>query len=250
MSLLVTQEDRVLRLTLDRPEKRNALSAQLCHLLVKAVHQASDDVTVGSILIEANGEMFSAGMDLDEALDPVNREELNQLHSHVFQLGSTSRKPIVAAVGGPALGGGLGLIANSHVAVASHGVSFGLTEVRVGMWPFFIYESMVRAVGQRRTLELSLTGRIFQLPEAVQWGLISEAVPAIELDDRATAIAHHLASSSSQAVAAGLAFAAEANFSDAAERYRSEAFASEDFAEGVAALKDKRKPSWARYASS
>ncbi len=244
MSLEISREERVLRLTLNRPEKRNALSADLCRDLLAAVHNASDDSGVGAILVEAKGDFFCTGMDLDEALESSNSEDLNQLHRELFHIRSTSRKPIVVAVGGPALGGGLGLIANSHVAVASHGVSFGLTEVRIGMWPFFIYESMVRAIGERRTLEMSLTGRIFQLPEAVQWGLISEAVPAIELDDRATAIAHHLSESSPQAIAAGLAFAAEANRLEAAPRYRLEAFTSQDFKEGVSALREKRKPSW------
>ena len=108
-------------------------------------------------------------------------------------------KPIVCAVQGPALGGGIGLICNAHVAVAAHGSSFGLTEIRIGMWPFVIYRSVALALGERRALELSLMGRIFNVPEAVQWGLIHEAVPAFELDDRVTAIAMHLAQSSPQA---------------------------------------------------
>ena len=110
---------------------------------------------------------------------------------------------------GPALGGGVGLVCNAHVAVAAHGSSFGLTEIRIGMWPFVIYRSVALALGERRALELSLMGRIFNVPEAVQWGLIHEAVPAFEFDDRVTAIAMHLAQSSPQAIAKGLEFVAK-----------------------------------------
>src|SRR5919112_1831392 len=103
-SLRAEREDRVLRLTLNRPGKRKALSVELCHALVDAVEAAHED---------------------------------------------------------SGLGGGVGLMANGHIVVAAHGTSFALSEIRIGMWPFVIFRSLSLAVGERRAVALSLTGRMF-----------------------------------------------------------------------------------------
>ena len=197
-SLEISREQRVLRVTLNRPEKRNAINSEICGGIADSVEAAQQDESVGAIILDAKGDVFCAGMDLDEAVLP-NAADQTIIHQRLFTLGARAVKPIVCAVQGPALGGGIGLICNAHVAVAAHGSSFGLTEIRLGMWPFVIYRSVALALGERRALELSLMGRIFNVPEAVQWGLIHEAVPAFELDDRVTAIAMHLAQSSPQA---------------------------------------------------
>jgi enoyl-CoA hydratase/carnithine racemase len=244
-ALIVSREERVLRLTLNRPDKRNALSAGLCVALLDALEAAEDDPCTGAVLIEARGDVFCAGMDLEEA-----SVQTTELHERLFTIGMRLRKPIVAAVNGPALGGGLGLVANAHIVAASHGCSFGLTEVRVGMWPFVIWRSMVRAIGERRALSLALTGRIFSVNEAVQWGLVHEVTPPFELDDRATAIAMHVAEMSPQAIRLGLEFVGESRGAGLEEAgrialgYREQAFASDDFREGVAAFREKRKPQW------
>jgi enoyl-CoA hydratase/carnithine racemase len=248
-SLVVSREERVLRLTLNRPEKRNALSSELCEAIADTVESSWDDPSLGCVLIEAAGEVFSAGMDLDEVLAP-DAAEKTSIHERLFTLAARAKKPMVAAVQGPALGGGVGLVANAHIVVAAHGCTFGLTEIRIGMWPFVIFRAIVNAIGERRATELALSGRIFTLPEAIQWGLVSEAVPHIELDDRATTIAMHLASASPQAIRAGLEYLADArgkNVESAgrlAREYRARAFASEDFREGVTAFREKRKPNW------
>lgn len=249
MCLLISREERVLRLTINRADKRNALSADLCTKLCEAIEDSWSDPEIRCVLIDAAGPVFSAGMDLDEALAPDAADKM-AVHERLFTLRSRARKPIVAAVQGPALGGGLGLIANSHIAIAAHGCTFGLTEIRIGMWPFVIFRSISAAIGERRSTELSLSGRIFTLPEAVQWGLISESVPAIELDDRATAVALHLASASPRAIELGLSYVSHAREVDQltagglAFEYRKRAFSSEDFAEGVRALRENRKPEW------
>jgi enoyl-CoA hydratase/carnithine racemase len=249
-NLVISREGRVLRLTLAREEKRNALDAALCRAIVEACE--AEDPTVGAILLDAQGKVFCAGMDLAEvrSVDPT------EWHERLFTLGARLRKPLIAAVSGPALGGGLGLVANAHIAIAAQGSSFGLTEVRIGLWPFVVYRSMVDAVGPRRALELSLTARIFGVNEALQYGLIHETVPAIELDDRATAVAQSLANASAEGIARGLDFAYRARGLSLTEggrlaaEMRALSFASADFAEGLAAFESRRAPVWPSLAAS
>jgi len=243
-SLLVSREGRLLRLTLARAEKRNALNAELCQAIVEACE--TNDPSVGAVLLDAEGKVFCAGMDLTEVrtVDPA------EWHERLFTLGARMTKPLVVAVSGPALAGGLGLVANAHVAICAQGSSFGLTEVRIGLWPFVVYRSVVDAVGHRRALELSLTGRIFGPNEALQYGLIHEVVPAIELDDRATAMAQMLANWSPEGVARGLEFVRQSRGLDLASggalaaRTRADNFASPDFTEGLDAFEARRPPVW------
>lgn len=247
-NLLVSREGRLLRLTLAREEKRNALNSDLCQAIVEACE--APDPSVGAILLDAQGKVFCAGMDLAEIRTVAPPVDSTVWHERLFTLGARLTKPLIVAVSGPALAGGLGLVANAHVAIAAQGSSFGLTEVRIGLWPFVVYRSIVDAVGSRRTLELSLTGRIFGPNEALQYGLIQEVVPAIELDDRATAIAQMLANWSPTVVARGLDFVHRSRGLDLAAggtlaaHVRAENFASPDFEEGLAAFEGRRSPVW------
>jgi enoyl-CoA hydratase/carnithine racemase len=248
-SLRISRDGRLLRLRLDRPAKRNALDSALCRALAAAFVEADGDRSTGAILLEAEGEVFCAGMDLEEALAPGAAERL-AIHEELFTAGVRARKPIVAAVRGPALAGGTGLVANAHVVIAAQGATFGLTEIRIGMWPFVIFRAVAAAVGERRAVELSLTGRIFGTAEALAWGLVHQVVPPIELEDRAVSLARQLANSSAAAIHRGLDFVQQTRGISAAEageiarRLRAEQFASPDFAEGVRAFREKRKPDW------
>ena len=248
-SLRIEREGRVLRLTLTRPEKRNALCIELCEAITQACESAERDSRVGAILLDAEGKVFCSGMDLEEALLP-DAAQRTEIHERLFTLGATLNKPIVAAVQGPALAGGVGLVANAHVALAAQGVTFGITEIRIAMWPFVIYRAVAGAIGKRRMLELSLTGRVFTAPEALQWGLVHEIVPPFELEDRAMAVAQQIAESSAEALCRGMAFVRETRFlsyeaaGDLARKMRAEVFRSADFREGVRAFQEKRQPQW------
>ncbi len=240
---------RVLELTLNRPDKRNALCYELTHALLAACHEAQSDDGIGAILWKANGSVFCTGMDLEEATG-ADARGATEIHGELFSLGRRSTKPIICAVNGPALGGGLGLVANAHIAIAAHGSTFGLTEIRLGMWPYAIYASLEMALGARRTLELTLSSKVFNTPEALAWGLISEVVPNFELDERAEAIAQAIANASTETVQRGMGFvqrvrglAPDAAIGEAL-RTRQENFESLDFAEGVKAFREKRAPRW------
>lgn len=249
MSLLIEHEHRVLHLTLKRTEKRNALSAEMCAGILDAVGAAQSDSGTGCILISAAGHVFSAGMDLDEAMHPAGAD-LESVHEDLFTVGFRSLKPIVVSVNGAALGGGLGLVAQAHIAIASDGALFGLTEIRLGLWPFMIYRSVEAALGSRRALELSLTGRVFSAHDALDWGLVHQICPPAETAERAHAIARDLAKASPAAIVAGMRYWREsrsASFGHAGELARAsrkDLLASGDWREGYAAFKEKREPHW------
>lgn len=248
-SLGISREDRLLIVTLNRPEKRNALSFALCRELVDALGEAERDASAGAILLRAEGKAFCAGMDLEEILEPdaAGRAEI---HEAVFTFGARLTKPVVAAVQGPALGGGLGVAANAHILVAAEEATFGLTEIRLGLWPFMVFRAVALAVGERRAVELSLTGRIFGAAEAREWGLAHHVVPAGEADRKAREIAAALAASSPGAIRSGLEFVRQTRglgreeAGEIAREFRTRIFTSADFREGVRAFREKRAPRW------
>jgi enoyl-CoA hydratase/carnithine racemase len=241
------QESRVLRLTLDRPEKRNALNRELCTALVQTIGNAVRDPGVGAILLLANGKSFCAGMDLAEAALGVT-EDINTIHERLFTLGARITKPLIAAVQGAALGGGTGLVANCHIVVAAPEATFGLTEIRLGLWPFLVYRAMETALGERRALELALTGRIFGADEAEDLGFVHEI--AADPVKRAIAVAEMIANSSPIAIQNGMSFVQEVRGQDSeasgriARRIRNQVFAGADFQEGLRAFREKRQPRW------
>jgi enoyl-CoA hydratase/carnithine racemase len=190
MSFRVEQDGRLCRITLASPETRNVLDAETCRKLLWEINTAIQDNATGAILVDADGPVFCGGAEPEDG--------------ELFTIGERSAKPIVAAVQGVALSGGLALIANAHVALAAQGTSFGLTAIRDGKWPEGVFRAVAAAIGERRALELGLTGRVFSTQEALAWGLVHQVAPAIELDDRATEIATALANANPDAIRAAL----------------------------------------------
>ena len=253
-SLLIERRGRVEHLTLNRPEKRNALNIELCRALVQAVGNANEDSSVGGILLDGGGRDFCAGMDLGEVLE-ADQSILLPLHSEMFSMRSRLRKPLVAAVHGWVLAGGLGLALNAHVVCASPDARFGLTETKIGLWPCVIFPAVMSAVGKRKAVELALTARIFGVEEARDMGLVDVVAPPAELAARARQLATDLAESSAAAIADGLLFVERLHgLSSEGERvlaieHRQRSFASADFREGVAAFLQKRKPVWPSHST-
>jgi enoyl-CoA hydratase/carnithine racemase len=245
--LEISQHGRVLRIALNRPEKHNALNSDLCRELVDAINRANRDTHIGAMVLTGNGESFSAGMDLKE-LGQVSMETINNVHEQLFTLSMRLGTPMVAAVNGLAVGGGTGLVANCHIAVASGQAKFGLTEIKLGLWPFLVFRAMETAVGERRAIELALTGRMFSAEEAHAFGLVHEI--AADCDQRAMEIADVLSRSSPTAIHSGLDFVHEVRGKEwgtagvIARRIREELFESGDFQEGIRAFREKRQPKW------
>jgi enoyl-CoA hydratase/carnithine racemase len=248
-SLQIKREGRVMHLAMNRPERRNALNVELCSAIASALGQAESDTSVGAILLSGNGKSFCSGMDLDEAL---TREagRMNEIHERIFTAGTNLSKPMVAAVHGAALAGGTGLVANCHIVIASEDATFGLTEIRIGLWPFVVFRSMAAAIGERRATEMALSGRIFGADEARQYGLVHQVVDSGSLMPQASQIAATVAQWSPTAVHTGLAFIRESRGLPwgraglLARRMRESVLSAPDFAEGVRAFREKRPPKW------
>src|SRR5262249_51408681 len=247
-SISASREGRLLRLVLNRPDKRNALNGALCQELVAAIEQGDRDPGVGAILLSGAGKSFCSGMDLSEMLTPAE-ESLGPLHERLFTIGRRVSTPIIAAVHGAALAGGAGLVANAHIVIAAEDATFGLTEIRIGLWPFVVFRAVAAAVGERRAVELGLTGRIIDAREAAALGLAHYVTPAADLEARAREIAAE-AAGGPEAAGAGLRFVAGTReldweqAGDQAQRRRQELFRTVDFAEGIRAFREKRQPRW------
>jgi enoyl-CoA hydratase/carnithine racemase len=242
-----TQTGRVLQIALNRPEKRNALNCALCGELVKALDEADTNHSVGAIVLSGNGPAFCAGMDLHEILED-DLLQLSGLHERLFTSINRLRSPIIAAVHGPALAGGTGLVANAHIAIAAPGVPFGLTEIKIGLWPVLVFRACELAMGERRTTELSITGRTFSAEEALLYGLVTEIAP--DPLARAMQIAAAIADFSPIAMGAGLDYVHHIrvrNWDQAGKighQMRNRLMDNADFEEGIKAFLEKRKPLW------
>lgn len=189
MKLRIEQDGRLYRIALSSPELRNVIDAAGCHDLLREFRDAAADPNVGAILLEADGPIFCAGCEPDEEL---------------MSIGRNISKPIIAAVQGVVLSGGLALAANAHVVVAAQGTSFGLTDIREGRASAAVGRAVAYAIGARKALELGLSGRIFSTPEALAWGLVHHVAPAFELEDRATEVAGGIANAHPEAIRAML----------------------------------------------
>lgn len=242
-----TQQDRVLHIALNRPEKRNALNVAMCRELVEAFDRSDTDHSIGAIVLTGNGPSFCAGMDLRESLT-TDQVELAGIHERLYSTIQRIRKPIIAAVQGAALAGGTGLAANAHIVIAHPSARFGLTEVRIGLWPVLIFRAVEHALGERRTIELSLTAREFNATQAMEYGLVTEIA-----DDpvaRANALAQQISSYSPIAIGVGLDYVHKIRGREwdhagkLGRAMRERLLANPDYAEGVRAFTEKRKPRW------
>lgn len=191
MSLRIEQDGRLRRIALAAPEKRNVLDEEACQSLLEEIRDAVADAATGAILLEADGQVFCGGAEPGDDCD-------------LFSIGRRMAKPLIVAAQGVVISGGVALLANAHVVIAAQGTSFGITDIREHKWHVAIYRPLAAAIGERRALELGLTGRIFSTPDALAWGLVHMVTPAFELADRANDIASALANADPETVRAAL----------------------------------------------
>ena len=236
-------------LILDRPAARNALSADLMSDLRRALAAADAEARVRAICITGSGEQaFCSGMDLALAGTGVGPEQGARDYAALLLDVARIGKPVVAAVNGAAMGGGMGLLAACDLAVAAEDARFGTPEVEVGLFPYMALAPLSRCVGRRAALELALTGRRIDAAEARAIGLVNRVVPRAALPGAASELLEQLAQKSPTALRLGRrAFYAtqdlpyEAQLEALCAQFSLNAV-SADAAEGIAAFLGKRKP--------
>lgn len=173
----------VTTLTLNRPERRNALSPRMLGELRAALDAAASDPEVRAVVLTGAGDRaFCAGADLS-AIVPAEAGEDPQhgLFVDVFTACARLGKPLLGAVNGPALAGGLGLVLCCDLVVAAETATFGTPEVRVGLWPMMVMAMVVRHLGPKRAMQLFLTAEAIGAAEAREWGLVNRVLPAAEV---------------------------------------------------------------------
>lgn len=250
-ALLVSQAGPVCTLTLNRPARRNALSAGLVNELLYALEDAHTDPSVQAIVLTGAGEIFCAGGDFSQMSgeEPGLLEVKGGFPELLLALLNVT-KPVVARVNGHALGGGLGLVAACTFAVGVHGAELGTPEIRVGLFPFMILAVLERVVGRRRLTELFLSGERLSAAAAAQLGLLSRAVDKEELD---AAVAHYtslVTSKSPKTIELGLRALRDSEGLRVEEQLPllsqrlAEALGTEDAQEGLRAFLEKRSPRW------
>lgn len=253
--VLVETAEHVATIRLNAPEKRNALTEQLTRELIEAIRWADGDPDVYVMILTGNGKAFCAGGDLNEFKQNFSKSA-PQLYdeglwsTQLFKLGATVRTPMIAAVNGPALGGGCGLAAMCHIAVASDQATFGTTELRLGLVPYVIFPWIRRAVGHKKALEMMLTAEVMSAEQAKEIGLVQRVVPHDQLEEEARDLARRIASFSPLAVRLGLDAFYNTEQMDLMKSFdylstlRIVSFLSEDLKEGAAAFLERRPPVW------
>lgn len=247
----------VATLTLNRPEKHNALDADLIAALAEAAGRLARDEAVRAVVLTGAGESFCAGADLGWMKAQVaadRRTRASQARALAEALGAlnTLPKPLIARVNGQAFGGGIGLMSVADVAIGVDGARFGLTETRLGLIPATIGPYVVARMGEAMARRVFFSARVFGAAEAVDLGLLGRAVPAGGLAAAVEAeVAPYLACApGAVAEAKALVRRLGPRIDEAAVADTIEALVrrweSPEAAEGIAAFFERRRPAWAK----
>ena len=253
-TLILDANRQVATITLNRPDKRNAISATM----IAELQTALDEIERGHarvVVVTGAGKAFCAGMDLEMLAaiaqqSPAENQEDSRRMAKMFRRIWSYPRPLIAAVNGAALAGGCGIATLCDFTLAAPDSKFGYTEVKIGFLPAIVSVFLTRQIGEKRSRDLLLTGRVLDAAEAKEFGLVSELVPAERLLDRAHELAQTLieASPSSLSRAKRLLISSEiAGVDHDLERAileNARIRCTPDFKEGLASFLEKRKPVW------
>jgi enoyl-CoA hydratase/carnithine racemase len=251
-SVLIELDGAFACLTLNRPEKRNALSLEMMQSIIAALHQIGKDPNIKVVILGAKGKVFSAGHDLGEMVD----RELDA-YQHLFgvcvemmELIQTIPQPVIAVVQGPATAAGCQLVATCDLAVAADTAWFATPGVKIGLFCSTPMVAVSRSIGRKRMMEMLLTGDPIPAAEAKAAGLVNRVVPADQLESAARELAEKIAAMSPSIEGLGKeAFYKQIDLTQhEAYAYTAEVMALNaklpDAHEGISAFLDKRKPKW------
>lgn len=254
-TILLAEDRRVATLTLNRPEKRNAVSFELVADVMRALDDVERSPSADVLIITGAGKAFCAGLDLEDLQRLTGKThaqnvEDSRIMANLFRRLYDFPKPTIAAVNGHAIAGGTGIATMCDFTLAVPEAKFGYTEVKIGFVPAIVSSYLVFQVGHKIARDLLLTARLFDAAEAHRFGLVNEVLPAEQLLPRARQLADLLLENSPTSVRATkrlingfIREQLDAQVAAAVEdnaRIRTTA----DFREGVASFLEKRKPAW------
>ncbi len=249
-----TENGAVTYLTMNRPDRRNALSLDMLEALDAALAVAADDPAIRILVLAGRGSAFSAGHDLAElhAADAEQAEKIFATCSAVMMRLASLPKPVIAKVSGVATAAGCQLVAACDLAVASADARFATPGVNIGLFCSTPAVPLVRTIAPKHAMQMLLTGELQSAQDAWRFGLVNEVVPACDLDAAIDRLADTLADKPSAAIAAGKttlrrqASLPLAAAYDIAGRAMVEGLAAADAVEGIGAFLDKRPPDWSQ----
>lgn len=251
-NILFQIQEKVAVITINRPQKLNAINKQTIDELSHAISEADTNSQCRVIIITGSGEKaFVAGADIAEFAD-FNVEQGADLAENgqniLFDFIANLSTPVIAAINGYALGGGLELAMAAHFRTASENAKMGLPEVTLGLIPGYGgTQRLPQLVGKGKAMELILSAGMLTAEEAKEWGLVNYVLPGEELMEFTLKLAHKIAQNSSTATAAAIR-AINAGFEKSINGFETEisefglCFGTDDFVEGTTAFLDKRKP--------
>lgn len=246
--LIVKDEGPVTEITLNRPERRNALSLALMEELIEALGQLKGQVVV----VAGAGPCFSAGHDLTEMTgrDVAFYDELFDTCTVLMETVQSIPQPVIAKVHGVATAAGCQLVATCDLALAETGARFATPGVKIGLFCSTPMVAVSRAVGRKRAMQMLLTGDLVDAETAARWGLVNDVVPPDQLDSAVTALAERIATASPLTVRMGKqTFYRQADLDqrqayDLAKAVMALNATAADAQEGICAFLDKRQPTW------
>jgi enoyl-CoA hydratase/carnithine racemase len=255
VSVRSDREGQVLTLTIDRPEARNALNAEVLGALVDGLGEATGDPSIRVVVLTGAGEKaFCAGADLASGLttesSAIEQHEQRGLLRRWFEATEALDKPLVGRINGHALAGGFGVALSCDLLVAAEDAQFGTPEVRVGLWPYVISALIVEHVGPKRALEMMMTGERLSAARAHEWGFVNSVVPREQLDDAVGELVEMLSAGAPLALALGRrAYHQSREMSPRAAMAYLHGMLdltvqTDDVREGIGAFFEKRDPVW------
>ena len=252
MNLEIAHEENIAVVTLNRPERRNALSLELMLDLIAALDEIGRNAEIRAVILAAAGKVFCSGHDLGQMTgrDINEYRRIFDVCSELMQKVQSIPQPVIAEVQGIATAAGCQLVATCDLAIAAEEAAFATPGVKIGLFCTTPMVALTRAIGRKRALEMLLTGELVPARTAAEWGLINQAVPASGLQSATRTLAKKIATASSLVVAIGKqAFYTQVDldqpkaYAYAKEVMSMNALAS-DAQEGIGAFLGKRAPCW------
>ena len=242
-------KNNIMEITLNRPEKKNALNSEMMNEINYALAYAKQEDTIRVVVFAAKGDIFCAGADLSNSKSESNVPKLENADDISLSLRHLF-KPVISKIQGSVLAGALLIVCNSTHAIAVKEATFSAPEIHRGLWPFMVMAGLFRVMPKRAGLDFIMRGKPIDSKKAEEWGLINECVKKEELNEKVDKLANELASLAPETMKFGLeAYEKQdsRSFDDALPYLKEQiakCFEGKDAKEGIAAFLEKRKPNW------